>query len=283
MVHRQYAPRESLDQSTVKLEADNSVPALAIDTPYDPANHHQTYKPFVHLLDPSGNRLTNGAGGFDSHHRGLFIGWNQVTGSKGTFDFWHMEGVSQRHKAWVQSPTQEAKGIHVQSIEWSGPDGEVWIEETRVLSATRLEGDLSAVDFQSTLVAPHEDLLLRGDPHHAGMHVRLANEVCFHYWTTEYLLPEGANRLEDDCVEGAWWVRCGATIDGSRYHFVHITHPNNFEKAPVYSIRRYGRFGAFFEADLQKKEPKTFRFRVVYGERELGREECEGLFRDYSR
>ncbi|MCA9431591.1 MAG: PmoA family protein [Candidatus Omnitrophica bacterium] len=283
LLFRYYSPKAHLEQRIVGLFGEDVPIALAIDTPYDPDNPHQTYKPFVTLIDPAnGKVLTNGAGGFDSHHRGLFIGWSEVTGSKGTFDFWHMEGVSQRHAGWVQTATQETNGIHVQAVEWRGPDGEEWIAETRTLSATRLDEGLCAVDFQSNLRAVNEDLELRGDPHHAGMHVRLPNEVCFHYWTTEYLLPAGSSRVEDDCVEGAWWVRCSATIGGNRYSLVHLTHPQGFEKPPIYSIRRYGRFGAFFEPDLKRGELKTFQFRVVYGRGEISSDDCRRLYEDFA-
>ena len=51
--------------------------------------------------------------------------------------------------------------------------------------------------------------------------------------------------------------------------------------APVYSIRRYGRFGAFFEPDLEEGTPLAFDFRIVVSDHTLGAAECEGLYRDY--
>ena len=56
-------------------------------------------------------------------------------------------------------------------------------------------------------------------------------------------------------------------------------HPTG---VPVYSIRRYARFGAFFESDLAQDKPLTVRFRILVSEAELDQAACQALYEAYS-
>jgi hypothetical protein len=39
----------------------------------------ETYKPYLHVFDAEGKApITKGPGGQDTHHRGIYIGWQQV-------------------------------------------------------------------------------------------------------------------------------------------------------------------------------------------------------------
>jgi hypothetical protein len=51
---------------------------------------------------------------------------------------------------------------------------------------------------------------------------------------------------------------------------------------PVYSIRRYARFGAFFEPDLEEGTPLVLNFRIVLSQSELDQKACEALYKAYA-
>jgi hypothetical protein len=64
---------------------------------------------------------------------------------------------------------------------------------------------------------------------------------------------------------------------------MHMTPPDHSGGIPLYSIRPYARFGAFFEPDLTKGEPLIVRFRIVVSESEITPERAAELYSDYSK
>ncbi|MBL8753027.1 MAG: PmoA family protein, partial [Planctomycetes bacterium] len=63
--------------------------ARLVAEPLDPARHAATCKPWHQLFAPDGRQLTKDLGGEYEHHRGLFVGWNQVRCGDTRFDFRH--------------------------------------------------------------------------------------------------------------------------------------------------------------------------------------------------
>jgi len=248
-----------------------------VPSAFSEQDREATYKVFTHIYDFEGKEpITKGPGGKYSHHRGLFIGWRATKVGEATYDTWHMTNCRQEHVAWLPGAVQS------QEIRWCGDDGRAFIREVRTISAAPGKDGLRIIDFQSTLTSLSGTVALRGDLQHAGMQVRLANEVSEHEDTTRYILPEGAEELADDKVVGAWWVCCSAVVRGKRYWLVHMTPPDHPTGQPVYSIRRYARFGAFFELDLHEAEPVAFNFRIIVSERELDRDACRELYSEYA-
>src|SRR5260221_4164081 len=44
-----------------------------------PKRREETYKPYLHVFDADGKEpITKGPGGQFTHHRGIFIGWNEI-------------------------------------------------------------------------------------------------------------------------------------------------------------------------------------------------------------
>lgn len=250
--------------------------------PYNPADREATYKVYTHIFDFEGvEPITKGPGGKYSHHRGMFIGWKQVQVGEKTYNIWEMRDGYQIHDAWLATEAQQEAARQVQRIRWNTNDGEPIIEEVRTISTRSEAGGVRMFDFASSLKTAQGPVLLRGDLHHAGMQVRLADEVSRHEESTQYILPDGAQELEGDKVVGAWWVCCSAEVRGKRYWIIHMTPKDHPTGEPVYSIRRYARFGAFFEADLEPGTPLDVRFRVAVSQDELSRAECERLYAEY--
>lgn len=251
--------------------------------PFNPVDAERTYKVFTHVYDFAGqNVITKGAGGKFTHHRGLFIGWKDTLVKGEDYDTWHMSNCYQQHVNWQDISEGDPVSSQEELIEWRTLEHEPILSETRRIVAHQGEDGMRVVDFESELTAEMGDTQLRGDLQHAGMQIRMADEVNDHQDSTQYIMPDGAEELEDDKVVGAWWM-CGSVIvEGKRYWVLHMTAPDLATGEPVYSIRRYARFGAFFEPDLKKGEAQAFRFRFVISDKELNQAACQALYAAYA-
>jgi hypothetical protein len=256
-------------------------------TPYDatsPATREATYKVYTHIMDFDGKEpITKGPGGKYTHHRGMFIGWNDTQVGDRHVDSWHMKQCYQAHEGWLDEKGAEHMAQQSEQIKWCDLLGAPFIQEVRTIRAQAGEDGLRIFDFESILTSVAGEIQLHGDLQHAGMHVRLADEVSTHEESTEYILPEGATELGDDRVEGAWWVCCSAVVADKRYWIIHMTPPTNPGGVPVYSVRRYARFGAFFEPTLEEGKPLDLSFRIVVSDHTLGRRACQILYNEYAK
>lgn len=253
-------------------------------TPHDTGNRESTYKVFTHIYDFAGERpITKGVGGKFTHHRGLFIGWNDTLVSGHDYDSWHMSNCFQEQVEWLAFEEGDDASRQAQRVAWRSLKGDTFIEEERAIAAHRGPGGARHIDFHSRLLATGAPVKLRGDLHHAGMQVRLDNALVENEHLVEYTLPEGAERGENDGVTGAWWALCSAEIAGKRYWVLHMSHPSLPGGVPVYSIRGYARFGAFFEPDLAPGYPLDLRFRVVVSESPLDQAACQALYDAYAK
>lgn len=121
------------------------------------------------------------------------------------------------------------------------------------------------VDFVSRLRAVGGAMRLDGDPEHAGVHYRPANEVVAS--ETTYVFPkENANPKADRDYP---WVGETCTLNGKRYSVVHLNHPDNPKETVYSAYRDYGRFGAFFKKDLRKDDVLTLKYRFLISEGEM--------------
>lgn len=252
-------------------------------TPYTEGFEEPTNKVYTHLYDFDGyDVITKDHIGRFCHHRGLFIGWNHTNIGEERYDTWHMRGATQQHQDWTALGGGDDHAYQEQVIHWIDDDGAAFIEEVRRIEARPGPDGVRIIDFSSTLTALEDDIELRGDSHHAGMQIRLHDEVTQHEETTEYYLQPGGEEIENDEVLDAWWVMCSAEVGGERYWVVHMTPPDHPTGVPMYSIRRYARFGAFFEPDLTAGEPKAFRFRIAVSESELSMDDAIALYEEYA-
>ena len=274
------------------LRLDGTTWLRTVTTPFDPANPALTYKVFTHLYDFEGaHPITKGAGGKYPHHRGLFIGWNHTHVGERVVDTWHMRAARdgalkeqyahQQLAEWIGWQGGADSAVQTARILWSTDDLGVFIEEERVLSARKGDKGVRVVDFASTLNTLAGPIALRGDAHHAGMQVRMSNEVAENEDDTEYILPEGAVANDKDIIPDVWWLCGSMAVGGKRYWILHMTAPELVTGAPDYSLRKYGRFGAFFEPDLEPGVPLRLAFRVVLSEEPLDRAACETLYQAY--
>ena len=253
-------------------------------TPLNEANREETYKVYTHLMDFEGEEpITKGPGGKFTHHRGLFIGWNHTLVDDERYDTWHMSSSYQQFDSWVTAPLPEGKEAgHTLVVNWNKNDGETIIRETRAIYAAQPEDHLRIIDFSSLLESNAGDIPLKGDSHHAGMQIRMHNEVSEHEETTDYILPEGAEEIANDEVIGGWWACAAVDVADKRYWVLHMTPPDHPGGEPMYSIRRYARFGAFWEPTLMADEPMALHFRIVVSSEPMDRDACQALYDAYA-
>jgi hypothetical protein len=232
-----------------------------------------TYKVFHHLYDPSGQRLvTKGPGGLYPHHRGLYYGFNRISYDNGKkkADVWHCTGdASQTHEAFLAKETGPVFGRHRVAILWHGPGKEVFAREERELTVYNIPGG-QLVEFASRLTSTVGPVRLDGDPQHAGFQFRADNEVAAKTAKqTYYVRPDGvgqpgATRNWDPKNKGPVnlpWNAMSFVLGGERFTAAYLDKPTNPKEAR-YSERDYGRFGSYFEFDLDKDKPLAVDYRL---------------------
>ncbi|HDP35163.1 MAG TPA: hypothetical protein ENN29_08665 [Candidatus Hydrogenedentes bacterium] len=274
------------------VQLDGKTWLRTVTTPFDKNNPELTYKVYTHLYDFAGAfPITKGAGGKYSHHRGLFIGWNHTHVGGRVVDTWHMRAgrggpakeiyAHQQVAEWLSFESDGNRASHTARILWATEDLPPFIEEERTIIAYPGEDGMRMVDFISELKTLAGPIRLRGDAHHAGMQIRMSNEVAENEEETEFILPDGAAFIENDNVEGAWWLCGSMPVGGTRYWVMHLTEPDLATGQPIYSTRRYGRFGAFFEPDLTPDAPLRVAFRIILSAQPLDQARCEALHQKY--
>lgn len=252
-------------------------------------------KPFAVFLAPASGeqgkplRLTKDAGGKFTHHRGLFYGFNKTSwgeGRKQKADFWHC-----RKQASIRGATHEVVcgEVFAQTegrFDWIQAGGKKIVHERRIIRSFFPSERLAIHDVAVTL--SHElahPVFLQGDPQHAGMQYRAAQEVHDRSKETVYLRPEDASSKGNDVWHDCSWAALRHPLkDGGsdrRFVVLYMRHPQNHGK-PVMSTRNYGRFGFFFTTRLDRDKPLTQRYRLVIAE-ESGEEpwtaaRCQRLY-----
>jgi hypothetical protein len=254
---------------------------------FDPSteqSQHETYKCYHHIFAADGERLlTKGPGGLYTHHRGLFIGWNRLTLNGREFDFWHMKGVTQRHVEMVELEADRLHAVQAMRIDWCDGGGTPIIQEMRRIVVRRTSGQsLLLLDFESKLTAMRGDVLLNGDPEHAGFQFRASNAVHEGPEDGKATYMFHAERIDPKVNPDLPWATMAFGLDGHRYWVQHMNHPKNPRPTVHSAYRDYGRFGAFPKCSIRKGETVTLRYRVLVGEGTMPtRETCNAHYRDF--
>ena len=135
------------------------------------------------------------------------------------------------------------------------------------------------VDFTSKLKAVAGDLVLDGDPEHAGCQYRPAAEVDVKQ--TVYVFPkEKADPKKDRDYP---WVGETYTLAGQRHSVVIMNHPENPQDTRWSAYRDYGRFGAFPKVPVKSGATLTLRYQFVIADGEmLPAEAIQKIYNAYS-
>lgn len=228
---------------------------------------HETYKPYLHVFDAAGTMpITKGAGGQYTHHRGIFIGWKTITVAGQKYDRWHMKDGAQVHQKFLKQEASGDSATLVSLVHWHDREKKPILEEERKFEfRVPPKGAHFLLDFSSTIKATVADVELNGDPEHAGIQYRPANEVD-RKATTYYFPGEEVNLKTDRDLP---WVGETYSLKGKEYSVVIMSHPDNPKGTRWSAYRDYGRFGAFPVEKVAKGASRTFLYRFLVGEGEM--------------
>jgi hypothetical protein len=226
-----------------------------------PERKLETYKPYLHIFDAEGKApITKGPGGTFTHHRGIFIGWNKIACNGKTYDRWHMKGGEQIHRKFLAQEAAAGHATFTSRVDWNNESGQPLLEEERTMKFLPAAAPARLiVDFTSKLKAVAGDVVLDGDPEHAGCQYRPAAEVDAKQ--TAYTFPKENPDLKKDL--DLPWVGETYTLAGQQHSVVIMNHPDNPKGTRWSAYRDYGRFGAFAKAPIKKGETLTFRYQFL--------------------
>ena len=258
-----------------------------------PDERERTYKVFHHLYDPCGNRfMTKGPGGKYTHHRGLFFGFNRISyGDDVKVDIWHCKNdTHQSHEGSLAEESGPVLGRHTVAVDWHGEGSAVFASENRQMTVYNVPGG-QMIEFASRLSSKVGKVKLDGDPQHAGFQFRAAQEVADgDQQLTYYLRPDGKGlpgetrnwtkaKGGSQCVNLPFDAMC-FVLDGKRYTAVYIDKPTNPKEAR-YSERTYGRFGSYFEYELDEDKELELNYRLWLQEGEMTVDQAAALSDDF--
>ena len=260
------------------LLAGGRVAVHYVHAPYDPAVR-ATCKVWHEVHAPDGRIISKGPGGEFEHHRGLFLGWNQVQCGDRRFDFWHCNhGESQRHERFVAPGELGLDGDwQVAAIAWCDAQGTAIVRERRALRARALDAATTAIDVVVELTAADRPVQLGGDPQHSGHQFR-ALEMFAEAGAPKvtYVRPAGAHAEPDDVWTGCSWIAAVLPLPDGPVTVVRSEEPGN-PPAVRWSTRDYGRFGATFTTRLQPGAPLRLRWSYIVALGALDLDACERL------
>ena len=236
----------------------------------------ETYKVYHQVYDPSGEVIvTKGPGGLFPHHRGLFYGFNRISYGDGQkADTWHCKkNESIGHDATISVDVGPVIGRHRVALRWHGQDGEVFAREQREMTVYNVEGG-NMIEFASKLSSEVGPVRLDGDPQHAGFQFRASQHVPDHTkHLTYYVRPDGKGEpgkfrnwnhdvsKRDEKTVDLPWNALSFVIGDQRYTCCYLDRPENPKEAR-FSERDYGRFGSYFEYDLDKDNDLELNYRI---------------------
>lgn len=228
---------------------------------------HDTYKPYLHVFDADGKApITKGAGGQFTHHRGIYIGWNKIGFEGKSYDRWHMKGGDQIHQKFGEQKADADSATFTSHVLWQAdqPDRAL-INEERTITFQKTGPGRLVIDFTSKLTAPNGEVKLDGDPEHAGIHFRPADEVDKSAGVYTYPKEHADAHKDTDYP----WVGQTFTLNGKKHSVIEMSHPSNPAGTRWSAYRNYGRFGAFPTATIQKGGSLTVKYRFVIADGEM--------------
>ena len=129
-----------------------------------------TYKPYLHVFDAEGKApITKGPGGQDTHHRGIYIGWQQVLFQGQKYNLWEMGDGAIVHQKFSLQEAGPDQATVTSLTHWNDRADKAIIEEQRTMAFHRAPAPFRLmIDFTATLTAPAETCGLRPIPSMAG-------------------------------------------------------------------------------------------------------------------
>lgn len=252
------------------LVADGRLAAQCVSG-YEPARHDDTCKVYHRVFAPDGTRISKDLGGEYPHHRGLFLGFNQLHDGAATWDFWHCHhGETERLVGFAARADAKTQDL---AIDWIDGNGKVLVHERRQL-AVQSSARQNLIDVSIRLAAAGGPIELAGDPQHSGLQFRALQDFAPEGAPKlHYIRPPSARGGEDDVWTGCDWVAGVLPLPQGPVTVLHCTAPTN-PRPCRYSTRAYGRFGSTFAHRLLPGKPLQLHYRLVVSLGERTAAEC---------
>jgi hypothetical protein len=224
-----------------------------------PERHHDTYKPYLHVFDPSGEtRLTKGPGFQFTHHRGIFLGFSKIAYGGKSYDRWHMKGGDQ-----VVTKVATGDSTFTAHIDWQGDTPVPFLTEERKFSfTTPAKPFYLGIEMNSAIKTVTGEADISGDPEHAGAQFRPSELVDTQ--STTYILP--GEKIDAHKVKDLPWAAEVFTIEGKTFTVVILNHPDNPKDTATSAYRDYGRFGMFPKGKATAEAPFKLRYQWLVAE-----------------
>jgi len=160
-------------------------------------------------------------------------------------------------------------------ISWKTGEDDTILEEERTIKALHpTNKGFGVLEVDTLLKAINGDVVLDGDPEHAGCQFRASNgtaEIALKvkegkapkFQATRYAFHKaGVDPKKDLDLP---WVTMGFSIEEDRYFVQLMSHPD-VPKGNIYSAyREYGRFGSFCKATIKDGESLRLRYKFIFG------------------
>lgn len=251
-------PNESVDVAQDGKVVARFMMAHDVSTP---AKRLETYKPYLHVFDPSGAlRLTKGPGFEFTHHRGIMLGFMKITVDGKTYDRWHMVKGDQ-----VVTGIKPVTDGFVASIDWQGPTAQdkPILTEERTFTFTQTAAPFYlGIEMRSSLKPDHGEAKIDGDPEHAGAQFRPSEKI--DGTKTVYVTPGQGVQIHK--VKDLPWVAEVFTVEGKTFTGLLLNHPSNPKDTAFSAYRDYGRFGAFPKGVATPANPFKLRYQWLIAE-----------------
>lgn len=223
-----------------------------------------TYKPYLHVFDAEGRApITKGPGGEYTHHRGIMVGWMKIGVNGKSYDRWHMKGGEQVHKKFTAQEADADHASFTSLVEWQDEAKKPLLEEERTMTFRRAPAPAYIlIDLVTKLKAVAGDTTLDGDPEHAGIQFRPANEV--DRTKTTYIYAGEA--VDPHKKLDLPWIGETFSLNGKLYSAVEMNHPGNPTGTRISAYRNYGRFGFFPKTSVKAGDSVTLQYRFVVAE-----------------
>lgn len=245
---------------------------------HDPAHHLDTCKPYHHIYAPDGRQLSKGLGGMFEHHRGMFLGWNQITAGKDTWDVWHCrKGEVMRHEGYGAAADLGLTGDwQVAKITWRDGKDNVLVREQRAMKADAAGTGATRLDVVIELAA-EVPLTFGSDAQHSGHQFRALQQFAEKdAMPARYVRPATAKPLPEDVWTDCDWLAQILPFADGAVTILRMEHEGN--PAPVLSSTRpYGRFGTTFAIALSPGKPLRLHYTYLVVLGELNEARCSEL------
>lgn len=229
-----------------------------------PAKRLETYKPYLHVYDPSGAlRLTKGPGFEFTHHRGIMIGFMKITVDGKTYDRWHMVKGDQ-----VVTAIKPTDAGFVASIDWQGATAQdkPILTEERAFAFTKPAAPFYlGIELTTALKPDHGEAKIDGDPEHAGAQFRPSEKIDGK--KTTYVYP-GKDVLIHKVLDLTWVAEI-FTVEGKTFTALLLNHPSNPKDTAFSAYRDYGRFGAFPKGVATPEAPFKLHYKWLLAEGDI--------------